>query len=124
MTISEFKITAYSKNDNKVCAFVTMTFDAMIAVERIRIINNGEKLFLAMPNGKRADTGEHYDYVFPINAQVREALENLAFSAYHYLKENTLYKVIYKLANTSRDSLFDLSLDDFEIFKAVEELNK
>lgn len=124
MLITELKVTAYTRNDRKVCAFVTMTFDNMLAVERIRLIKNEDRLFLAMPNGKKPETGEYYDFVFPINAQVREAFENLTFGAYNYLTQNKLYKVIFKLANEDRENIFDQSLDDFEIFKAIEELNQ
>jgi len=124
MIITELKVTAYTRSDRKVCAFVTMTFDNMIAVERIRLIRKEDRLFLAMPNGKKPDTGEYYDFVFPINASVREALENITFSAYNYLVENNLYKVIFKCEASERDSIFDQSLDDFVIFKEVAEINQ
>lgn len=124
MLVSELKITGYRKNDHKVRAFLSITFDGMLAVERVRLVDNGERLFIAMPNGKKADTGEYYDYVFPVSAQVREAIENLALDAYNYLIENKKYKVIYKYADCGRESLLDQSLDDFEIFAEVDDINQ
>jgi len=62
-------------------AVVSVTFDNAIVVHDIKIIDGQEKLFIAMPSRKTPD-GEFKDIAHPINAQVREYLENAILEKY------------------------------------------
>ncbi len=62
-------------------AVVSVTFDNAIVVHDIKIIEGQDKLFIAMPSRKTAD-GEFKDIAHPINAQMREYLENAILAKY------------------------------------------
>jgi stage V sporulation protein G len=55
-------------------AVVSVTFDHMIVVHDIKVIDGPERLFLAMPSRKAAD-GTFRDIVHPISAEARAMLE-------------------------------------------------
>jgi len=67
--------------EGKMKAVVSVTFDNAIVVHDIKIIDGQEKLFIAMPSRKTPD-GEFKDIAHPINAQVREYLENAILEKY------------------------------------------
>ena len=67
--------------EGKMKAVVSVTFDNAIVVHDIKIIDGQEKLFIAMPSRKTPD-GEFKDIAHPINASMREYLENAILEKY------------------------------------------
>lgn len=55
---------------------VSINLDNMIAIHDIKILQNNDDLFLAMPN-RNTKAGGFKDSVHPINAEVREAVERI-----------------------------------------------
>lgn len=62
-------------------AVVSVTFDNAIVIHDIKIIDGQEKLFIAMPSRKTPD-GEFKDIAHPINAQMRQYLEDAILKKY------------------------------------------
>ena len=62
-------------------AFVSVTFDNMLAVHDIRVIEKGDKMFVSMPSAPDR-SGKHRDIVHPINSTMREQIETAIIARY------------------------------------------
>lgn len=85
MEITEVRV--FPRNEEKLRAYVTITFDGAFVVRDVKIIQ-GEKLdgphqglFLAMPSRKLPD-GTHRDIAHPVNAEMRHRIEERVFAEY------------------------------------------
>ena len=74
MQITEIRIAL--RNDDKLKAFVSVTFDDAFVVRGMKIIEGkDEHLFVAMPSRKKPD-GTYQDVAHPINVDFRQFLED------------------------------------------------
>ena len=80
MEITDIKVRKINA-EGRMKAVVSVTFDDCFVVHDIKVIEGQEKLFIAMPSRKTPD-GEFKDIAHPINAQVREYLENAILEKY------------------------------------------
>ena len=71
--------------DERMKAVVSVTFDDELAVHDIKVIDTGEKIFVAMPSRRLGD--DYRDIVHPINAQAREKIERAIINAYESSKD-------------------------------------
>lgn len=62
-------------------AVVSVTFDNMLAVHDLKIIDSGNKMFVAMPSRKTPE-GVFRDVVHPINHELREKLDKCILEKY------------------------------------------
>lgn len=79
MEITEIRITV--RNEDRLKAFVTVTFDKCFAVRNMKIVQGDKGLMLCMPSRKLPD-GTFKDVAHPINAEFRAYLEKQVFAAY------------------------------------------
>ena len=79
MEITEIRVTL--RNEEKLKAFVTVTFDKCFAVRNMKIVQGDKGPMLCMPSRKLPD-GTFKDVAHPINADFRAYLEKRIFSAY------------------------------------------
>ena len=84
------KITA----EGRMKAVGSVTFDDAFAVHDIKVIEGQDRLFIAMPSRKTTE-GTFRDIAHPINAQMREYLEN-AILAKNQIKYNGLQASVNK----------------------------
>jgi len=77
--ITEIRITL--RNEDKLKAFVTVTFDKCFAVRNMKIVQGEKDLMLCMPSRKLPD-GTFKDVAHPINAEFRGYLEKKIFAAF------------------------------------------
>ena len=80
MKITDIKLRTFG-DEAKLKAIVSITFDDSLAVHDIKVIEGQDKFFLAMPSKKMAD-GSYRDIVHPINAQMREEIEQAVIEKY------------------------------------------
>lgn len=80
MNITDIKVRKLSDED-KMKAIVSVTFDDEMVIHDIKVIQSPEKLFVAMPSRKMPD-GRFVDIAHPINAYVRQTLEESIIEAY------------------------------------------
>ena len=73
MRISEVRIRKVDKEDSKLKALASVTFDNCFVVHDIKIIDGTEGLFVAMPSRKTKE-GEYKDIAHPINPDTRKLL--------------------------------------------------
>ncbi len=62
-------------------AVVSITIDKVFAIHEIKIIDNGEHRFVAMPS-RVYDDGSHHDIVHPIGTNARRAIEKIILDAF------------------------------------------
>ena len=85
MEITNIKIKKFA-TEGKMRAIASLTFDDCFAIHDVKVIENNDKVFVAMPN-KRLKDGTFKDVAHPINAETRLAIENAVIEAYNNAKE-------------------------------------
>lgn len=80
MNITEIKV--YPVNEDKLKAYVTVTFDNSFVVRDLKIIQGNNRLFVAMPSRRMKD-GSFRDVVHPSNSEMRDLLEKSIFDKYN-----------------------------------------
>ena len=80
MTITEVKIRRLY-NQERLKALVSVTFDGVLAVHNIKIIQTPNRLIAAMPS-QEEEKGVYRDIAHPIGQEMRQKLESAIFSAY------------------------------------------
>ena len=81
MQITDIRIRLL-KDDGRMRAVVSITFDGEFVVHDIKVIEGPDKLFLAMPSRRLPDC-TFADIVHPINADVRARIEREVLARYH-----------------------------------------
>jgi stage V sporulation protein G len=69
------------RDEEKLKAFVTITFDECFVVRGVKIIHGNRGLFVAMPSRRRPD-GTFQDIAHPIQSEMRDRLEEEILAAY------------------------------------------
>lgn len=85
MEITDIRVRKIN-SEGRMKAVVSVTFDGAFVVHDIKVIEGQEKLFVAMPSRKTPD-GEFKDIAHPINAEMRECLQNAIISKYDEVKD-------------------------------------
>ena len=86
MEITEIRVTL--RNENKLKAFVNVTFDNQFVVRGLKIISGKDGYFVSMPS-RRLPYGKYQDIAHPISREARHFLEIKVLEAYEEaLKES------------------------------------
>ena len=70
------------RNEDKLKAFATVTFDHCFVVRNMKIISSNKGMILCMPSRKLPD-GTYKDIAHPINVEFRRNLEDKVLACYH-----------------------------------------
>jgi len=97
MNITDVRIRRL-KDDGKMKAVVSVTFENVFVVHDIKIIEGQNGLFVAMPSRKVGDS-DYRDIAHPINSGMRQTLEHAIFTAYEDAKDNQ-YEVVESLVES------------------------
>ena len=79
MEVTEVRI--FPVNEEKLKAYVTITFDDCFVVRDLKVINGNNGLFVAMPSKKRKD-GTFKDTAHPLNNETRKMIEAKVLAEY------------------------------------------
>jgi stage V sporulation protein G len=82
MRITEININL--RDEDKLKAFVNITFDDVFVVRGLKVIEGGQGLFVCMPSRKLPD-GTYKDIAHPINNDFRSEIERLVLGVYDRL---------------------------------------
>ena len=85
MTITDVRVRIVKKDDSKLKAVASVTFDDCFVVHDIKVIEGNEGFFIAMPSRKTND-GEYKDIAHPIKTEMREELLKVIFDAFEQEK--------------------------------------
>ncbi|MHB1678913.1 MAG: septation regulator SpoVG [bacterium] len=80
MQITE--VNVFPVNEEKLKAYVAITFDNCFVVRDLKIINGKDGLFVAMPSKKRKD-GVFKDIAHPLNNETRNLIESAVLKSYN-----------------------------------------
>ena len=86
MEITEINVTL--RSEEKLKAFVNITFDDQFVVRGLKVIKGASGYFISMPSRKMPD-GSFRDIAHPINKEFRELVEKIVIEKYeeHLEKE-------------------------------------
>ena len=79
MEITEVKVSL--RDEDRLKAYVSVTFDNCFVVKNIRIVKSDTRLLLSMPS-KKLNNGEYRDIAHPISHRFREILESKIMDQY------------------------------------------
>lgn len=79
MDITEVRITL--RNEEKLKAFASITFDDCFVVRGLKVINGSQGYFVSMPSRKRKD-GSYQDVAHPINNDMRKKIEDKVLDSF------------------------------------------
>ncbi len=85
MEITEVRIRL--RDDEKLRAFVSVTFDHCFVVQGMKIINGSRGPFVAMPSRRRPD-GSFQDICHPLDSTTRAWLEKTILDEYNATLDN------------------------------------
>lgn len=80
MEITEITVTL--RNEDKLKAFVNVTFDDQFVVRGLKVIKGSNGFFISMPSRKMPD-GTFKDIAHPINKEFREFIEQIILEKYN-----------------------------------------
>ncbi len=80
MEITDIRIRRMNA-EGKMKAVVSVTFDNALVIHDIKVIEGQDKMFIAMPS-RKTPSGEFKDIAHPINADMRELLQNSIIEKY------------------------------------------
>jgi len=83
--------------DNSTKAFASITFDDMVAIKGIRVVDGTKGLFVTMPQSKDNE-GNYHDIAFPVNGDLRKAMSKAILDEF---KE--VMKTVEKTADKAAD---------------------
>jgi stage V sporulation protein G len=81
MQITDVRVRKIA-SQNRMKAIASVTFDDVFVVHDIKVIEGHNGLFIAMPSRKIGE-GNFRDIAHPINAEMRQLLEDEVLKAYH-----------------------------------------
>ena len=79
MEITEVRVSV--RNEERLKAYVTVTFENCFVVRHIRIVKTDKGLLVSMPSRKLPD-GSHKDIAHPISQEFRKKLEDKILAVY------------------------------------------
>jgi len=82
MKITDVKVRIITKEDSKLKAVASLVIEDSIALHDIKIIENDNGLFIAMP-ARKTESGTYRDIVHPINKETRDVLTSLILDEYN-----------------------------------------
>ncbi len=84
MEITEITVTL--RNEDKLKAFVNVTFENKFVVRGMKVIKGVNGFFVSMPSRKMPD-GSFRDIAHPINNEFREVIERAILDEYYRVME-------------------------------------
>ncbi len=79
MQITEIVISL--RDEDRLKAFVNVTFDNCFVVRGMKIIEGSDGLFISMPS-RKAEDGTYRDVAHPINNEFRQKIEKAILAKY------------------------------------------
>lgn len=80
MEITDIRVRKVD-TQGKLKAYVTVTFDACFVVHNVKVIEGGDRVFIAMPS-RKTKNGDFKDVAHPITSEFRNLLQEKIVAAY------------------------------------------
>ena len=80
-TMDVTEVRVFPVEEDRLKAYVTITFDNCFVVRDLKVIDGNKGLFVAMPSKKRKD-GTYRDMAHPLNNETRHRIEARVLEEY------------------------------------------
>ena len=87
MSLKVTEVNVFPVNEERLKAYVSITFNDSFVIRDLKIIKGNSGLFVAMPSKKRKD-GQFRDIAHPLNQETRDEIEKAIFDAYENAVKN------------------------------------
>ena len=116
MLVTSLRVRKIEAPTNRLVAKCTITFDGMFAVSDIKVlVKEAGEYYMGMPSRKTA-SGTFKDEAYPVNSEVRTAIEEIIFGAVRYSVANDIPLLNCEIKmGTNKVSLLQQNIDDFEL---------
>ena len=116
MLITSLRVRKIEAPTNRLVAKCTITFDGMFAVSDIKVlVKEDGGFYMGMPS-RKTTAGTFKDEAYPVNSEVRAAIENVIFGAVRYSMDNDIAVLNCEIKmGTNKVSLLQQDADDFEM---------
>jgi stage V sporulation protein G len=116
MLITSLRVKKIEAPTNRLVAKCTITFDGMFAVSDIKVlVKDDNNFYMGMPSRKTA-AGTFKDEAYPVNSEVRAAIESVIFGAVRYSMDNDIELLNCEIKKgTNKVSLLQQDISDFEM---------
>lgn len=116
MLITSFRVRKIEAPTNRLVAKCTITFDGMFAVSDIKVLLKEEgDFYMGMPS-RKTSSGTFKDEAYPVNSEVRSALEKVLFDAVKYSLDNDIAVLNGEIRQgTNKISLLQQGVEDFNL---------
>ena len=89
MKITEVRVFPTTEKDDKLRAFVNITFDECFVVRGLKVIEGSKGLFVVMPS-RKVKGSEYRDVAHPVTAEFKVYLEQEVLKGYRAFIEHGL----------------------------------
>ena len=116
MLITSLRVRKIESPTNRLVAKCTITFDGMFAVSDIKVLlkEDGD-YYMGMPS-RKTSMGTFKDEAYPVNSEVRSAIENIIFAAVKFSVDNDIAVLNGDIRmGTNKVSLLQQSIEDYEL---------
>jgi len=110
LEITDCRVRPCSKEDEKLKAFATITFNNCFVVTDLKVIQGNKGLFVAMPSRRRKD-GKFRDIAHPLNRETRAMIEKRVLDLYHREMKRLDGRIAVSSEEEYEETLADLELD-------------
>ena len=86
MKITDVRITPVNNKETKMKATASITIDSVFVIHNIRVIDNGNKLFVVMPSNKSSN-GEYKAIAHPLNIETRQMIQDAVLAEYKAVQD-------------------------------------
>ena len=116
MLITSMRIRKIETPTNRLVAKCTITFDGMFAVSDIKVlVKEDGGYYMGMPS-RKTSMGTFKDEAYPVNSDVRSAIENVIFPAVKYSVDNDIALLNAEIKmGTNKVSLLQQDIGDYEL---------
>lgn len=88
MEITEVRVSP--SNDKKVKAFVSITFDDVLVIHGIKVLDGIKGIFVAMPSKRSGD--KFKDLVHPLNTEFRKTIQEKILTEYEKISKELVHE--------------------------------
>ena len=116
MLITSMRIRKIEAPTNRIVAKCTITFDGMFAVSDIKVlVKEDGGYYMGMPS-RKTSLGTFKGEAYPVNSEVRGAIENVIFPAVKYSVDNDIALLNAEIRmGTNKVSLLQQDISDYEL---------
>ena len=116
MLLTSFRVRKIEAPTNRLIAKCTITFDGMFAVSDIKVlVKEDGGYYMGMPS-RKTSLGTFKDEAYPVNSEVRSAIENVVYPAVKYSVDNDIALLNAEIrVGTNKVSLLQQDISDYEL---------